>query len=128
MVGRLPFAVGTLICTAVAVQPVGVPVVTFGADDRTAALALAPCVMMAPPPTSFGLPTGHVTVEAADESPATELPVNVAALPDTTTVLVIVPAGPAGPCAPVAPVAPVSPLGPCRPVAPVGPCSPVAPC
>jgi len=97
MVGRFPFDVGAVTCTAVAVQPVGVPVVTFGADVRIAALALAPCVMMAPPPTSFGFPTGHVTVDALEESPATELPLNVAAVPDTTMVLVIGPAGPGGP-------------------------------
>ena len=97
MVGRLPLPDGTVTCTAVAVQPVGVPVVTFGADVRIAALALAPCVMMAPPPTSFGLPAGHVTAEAVEESPATEFPLNVPAVPDTTMVLVIVPAGPAGP-------------------------------
>src|SRR3954447_15248910 len=109
MVGRLPFAV-TETSTAVAVQPVGVPVVTFGADVMIAPLALPPCVMTAPPPTSFGLPTGHVTVEATEVSPTGPLPlVNVPAVPDTTMVLVIVPAGPAGP---VAPVAPVSPLGP----------------
>jgi hypothetical protein len=111
--GRLPFPV-LLSCTAVAVQPVGVPLVTFGPDENTAAWALAPTVMIAPPPSSF-VPPVHVAVEADELVKFAELPPKTPAAPATTVELATDPAGPVAPVAPWmpwAPVAPVSPLGP----------------
>ena len=59
-------------------------------------------------------PPEHVAVEALDSVPSAELPVNVPAAAETTTVVV-----PTVPVAPVGPVAPVAPVGPAGPVAPV---------
>src|SRR4051794_22441068 len=132
MLDREPLA-PVVTWTAVAVHPVGVPVVTFGPEVATAAFAFAPCVMIAPPPTSFGVPAGHVTVEAGVTSPLTEFPRTVCERPATTVVLAIVPVAPfargarVGPVAPAAPVAPVSPFGPVAPAGPAGPAGPVAP-
>jgi hypothetical protein len=67
MVGRLPFVV-TVVSTAVAVQPVGVPACGFGADFETAAFPLAPCVMMAPPLIGFGVAPEQVAVDAVDST------------------------------------------------------------
>src|SRR5256885_13160757 len=73
MVGRPPFAV-TVVRTAVAVHPVGVPAWGFGADFEIAAFALVPCVMMAPPLISFGVAPEHVAVEAVDSVPTASFP------------------------------------------------------
>ena len=66
MCGRCPFEPFDAICTTVAVQPVGVPEVTSGAEIDTAPCALLPWLMVAPPPTSFGWSTGHVAVKGAE--------------------------------------------------------------
>ena len=102
MVGRLPLEPLLATCTAVAVQPVGVPTCGVGADFEIAAWAFAPCVMIAPPLISFGVAPEHVAVEAVDSAPFAELPANVPAVPDVTTVSV--PTVPVGPVAPVGPV------------------------
>src|SRR4029077_6971523 len=103
MVGRLPFAV-TVVSTAVAVHPVGVPVCGVGADFEIAALPFAPCVMIAPPLISFGVAPEQVAVEAVDSVPTASFPPNVPAVPEVTTVSV--PTVPLGPVPPVAPVPP----------------------
>ncbi len=54
MCGRWPFDPLFATCTTVAVHPVGVPDVTFGAEIATAPCALLPWEITAPPPTSFG--------------------------------------------------------------------------
>src|SRR5438105_3078998 len=104
MVGRLPLAV-TVVSTAVAVHPVGVPACGFGADFEIAALPFAPCVMIAPPLISFGVAPEQVAVDAVDSVPTASFPPNMPAVPEVTTVRV-----------PTVPVAPVVPVGPVAPV------------
>src|SRR5690349_4516003 len=67
----------------VAVQPVGFPDVTFGCELAIAPLALLPCVMLAPPPSSF-CPPVHVAVLTGVDIPTAGLPPVAAALPCTT--------------------------------------------
>ena len=99
MLGRAPLAgAGGPTRIAVAVQPVGVPVCGLGADLEIAAWALAPCVMIAPPLMSFGVPPEHEAVDAVDSVKSSEFPANVPAAGEVTTVNVpTTPDGPLGP-------------------------------
>jgi hypothetical protein len=107
--------VPVVVVTTVAVQPVGVPLVTFGAETAIAPRCEPPCVTVAPPPRSFAPPV-QVAVLAVELVPTGEALPTVVVVPATTVVDPITPVGPVGP-------APVGPVGP----APVGPVGPVVP-